>query len=59
MEEFAQFGEDKTDYLDDEEQEEEASDVYVLIVLHQQQSESVKLHIVPLGLSSSITIIKP
>ena len=26
MEEFAQFGEDKTDYLDDEEEEEEVSD---------------------------------
>jgi len=25
MEEFAQFGEDKTDYLDDEEEEEEVS----------------------------------
>ena len=35
MEEFAQFGEDKTDYLDDEEQEEEASDI--CYVLYKQQ----------------------
>ena len=28
MEEFAHFGEDKTDYLDDDEEEEEVSDVH-------------------------------